>query len=101
MKNVGGCAATGDGDVMLRFSPSFDCVINMENGMSPSQAAEKAISRISKFYKSFQGGVIAMDKNGDFGAACYGMKDFPFSVQKEGMVEAEVYRIGCGIGGAF
>jgi len=29
---VGGCAGTGDGDVMMRFSPSFAAVMYMEQG---------------------------------------------------------------------
>ena len=29
---MGGCAGTGDGDVMMRFSPSFAAVMYMEQG---------------------------------------------------------------------
>jgi hypothetical protein len=29
---VGGCAGTGDGDVMMRFSPAFAAVLFMEMG---------------------------------------------------------------------
>jgi hypothetical protein len=29
---VGGCAGTGDGDVMMRFSPAFAAVLYMEMG---------------------------------------------------------------------
>lgn len=30
---IGGAAATGDGDVMMRFSPSFHAVQEMANGV--------------------------------------------------------------------
>lgn len=29
---MGGCAGTGDGDVMMRFSPSFAAVMYMQQG---------------------------------------------------------------------
>lgn len=37
--SVGGCAATGDGDVMMRFSPTFAGVMYMEMGDDPTTDA--------------------------------------------------------------
>ena len=36
---VGGAAATGDGDVMLRFSPSLTTVELMRQGYTPGKVA--------------------------------------------------------------
>lgn len=77
---VGGAAATGDGDIMLRFSPSFLAVEQMRLGFSPNAAAEIAISRIREKYPKFSGAVITANKRGEYGAACSGMEDFPFSI---------------------
>jgi N4-(beta-N-acetylglucosaminyl)-L-asparaginase len=66
---VGGAAATGNGDVMMRFCPAIIAVELMRNGMSPSEACAKALARIpAKGYK--QGGaMVAMNKKGEFGYA--------------------------------
>ena len=45
--SVGGAAATGDGDVMLRLLPSFVAVEGMRAGLSPEVAAQKAIDRVT------------------------------------------------------
>lgn len=50
----------------------------MRQGASPSKAANLAISRIAEKYPSFFGGVIAVDKKGNVGAACNGMEKFTF-----------------------
>ena len=44
---VGGAAATGDGDVMLRLLPSFVAVEGMRTGLVPEIAAQKAIDRVT------------------------------------------------------
>ena len=44
---VGGSAATGDGDVMLRLLPSFVAVEGMRTGLVPEIAAQKAIDRVT------------------------------------------------------
>lgn len=77
---VGAATATGDGDVMMRFSPSFHAVELMRNGMSPTKASEVVIQRISSFYPKFFGAVISVTKDGEFGASCHGMAFFPFTV---------------------
>lgn len=78
---VGGAAATGDGDVMLRFLPSYQAVESMRQGLAPAVAARGAVERIVDFYPDFEGAVVAVNKEGIVGAACYGLKQpFPFSV---------------------
>lgn len=52
----------------------------MRYGATPSMAAKKAINRIAQHYPSFFGGVIALNKKGEYGAACNGMAAFPYYV---------------------
>ena len=68
-QEVGGAAATGDGDVMMRFLPTYQVVESMRRGMSPTEAAEDAIRRIMKYYGNFSGAIIAVNKTGQFGTA--------------------------------
>ncbi|XP_001361573.3 putative N(4)-(beta-N-acetylglucosaminyl)-L-asparaginase GA14866 [Drosophila pseudoobscura] len=77
---VGAAVATGDGDIMMRFLPTLLAVEAMRAGKKPAEAAEVGIRRISKHYKDFSGAVIAVDRLGQYGAACYGMTEFPFVV---------------------
>ncbi|CAI5487869.1 unnamed protein product [Closterium sp. Naga37s-1] len=66
---VGGCGATGDGDVMMRFLPCFLAVELMRMGSTPASAAEAAISRIRAKFPTFQGGLVAVNRFGEHGAA--------------------------------
>lgn len=43
LADVGGCGATGDGDVMMRFLPCYQAVESMRLGATPKQAAEDAM----------------------------------------------------------
>ncbi|XP_072762786.1 N(4)-(Beta-N-acetylglucosaminyl)-L-asparaginase-like [Anoplolepis gracilipes] len=80
-QETGAAAATGDGDVMMRFLPSFLAVEEMRRGATPDAAAKTAINRIVQHYPTFFGAVIALNNRGEFGAACNGMKNkFPFYV---------------------
>ncbi|XP_062404992.1 N(4)-(beta-N-acetylglucosaminyl)-L-asparaginase [Sardina pilchardus] len=67
---VGGAAATGDGDVMMRFLPSFLAVELMRGGMDPSGACKAALTRIKTYYPGFFGAVICANIQGEYGAAC-------------------------------
>uniref|UniRef100_A0A182IK76 N(4)-(beta-N-acetylglucosaminyl)-L-asparaginase n=1 Tax=Anopheles atroparvus TaxID=41427 RepID=A0A182IK76_ANOAO len=87
---VGAAVATGDGDVMMRFLPSLLVVEWMRNGIGPTEASRMAIDRITKYYPSFVGGIVATLKDGQYGAACNGMEEFPFSVADSTMGEGEV-----------
>jgi len=90
--DIGAAAATGDGDVMMRFLPSYQAVENMRNGMSPSNAAEEALRRIVKIHQKFEGALIAVDKTGQFGAACYGWT-FKYSVVNKQLGEAKIIEV--------
>lgn len=92
---VGAAAGTGDGDVMMRFLPSFLAVEQMRSGVTPEAAAQEAISRIAKKYPSFFGGVIAVNKDGVIGAACNGMEKFPFSVMNDTIDAPIVNYVNC------
>ncbi|XP_008324829.1 N(4)-(beta-N-acetylglucosaminyl)-L-asparaginase [Cynoglossus semilaevis] len=67
---VGAAAATGDGDIMMRFLPSYLAVELMRNGADPSSACKTAISRIKKHHKEFFGAIICANTTGHYGAAC-------------------------------
>ncbi|CAI6349391.1 unnamed protein product [Macrosiphum euphorbiae] len=80
MNTFGAAAATGDGDILMRFLPSFHAVQAMKNGHKPTKAAQLAIDTISNYYPDFSGAVIAVNKYGDYGAACHGFDRFPYSI---------------------
>lgn len=62
---------------------SFLAVEEMRRGSSPTVAAQTAISRITKKYPNFMGAVLVCRLDGQYGAACNGMDNFPFSVANE------------------
>ena len=64
---IGGAAATGDGDVMLRFLPSYQAVESMRQGHPPAEAARISLERIIQYYPKFEGAVIALSKDGMVG----------------------------------
>ncbi|KAK3385687.1 asparaginase-domain-containing protein [Podospora didyma] len=66
---VGGCGATGDGDIMMRFLPCYQAVENLRRGMSPKEAAEDAVRRMVRKYPSVASGIVVVDNKGDHGAA--------------------------------
>ncbi|XP_058506453.1 N(4)-(beta-N-acetylglucosaminyl)-L-asparaginase [Solea solea] len=68
--SVGGAAATGDGDIMMRFLPSYLAVELMRTGTDPSTACKMAISRIKRHYSEFFGAIICANTTGHYGAAC-------------------------------
>ncbi|OXU18269.1 hypothetical protein TSAR_014327 [Trichomalopsis sarcophagae] len=94
-EEVGAAAATGDGDIMMRFLPSFLAVELMRQGSSPTSAAEAAIKRIVKHYPNFSGAVIALNKEGQFGAACNGFKGFPFYASNVQLGKPTIFYIPC------
>lgn len=93
--DVGAAAATGDGDVMMRVLPSLIAVEGMRRGLSPTEAAQEAVFRIGRKYPEFMGAVIALNKAGDFGAACHGIESFPFAVTNLESGSTELKQIPC------
>lgn len=69
---IGGAAATGLGEEVLKTVGSFLIVELMRQGKSPQEACEGAIARIvskpNSNYKNFQVGYIAVNKQGEIGA---------------------------------
>ena len=88
--DFGGAAATGDGDVMMRFLPTYQTVENMRHGMEPSAAAEAALRRIVKYHKKFEGAIVAVNKKGEYGAASYGWDTFEYSVINKKLGEVQI-----------
>ncbi|KPM03956.1 Asparaginase-like protein [Sarcoptes scabiei] len=98
-QDVGGAASTGDGDIILRFLPSYQAVENIRNGMKPEHAAQNALLRIQKKYPKAQIGLIALDKDGNFGASCMNVEGgFPFVVRYRSPNDSKsesVRRVNC------
>lgn len=70
---IGGAAATGMGEEVLKTVGSFLIVELMRSGMSPQKACETAIQRIvdkNPSYKDFQVAYIAVNKAGQTGSYC-------------------------------
>lgn len=68
---VGAATATGEGEVVMRTLGSFLIVELMRNGLTPLQACEKAVHRLTetvKIHPQMQVGYIAVSKKGDVGA---------------------------------
>uniref|UniRef100_A0A3Q2P355 Aspartylglucosaminidase n=1 Tax=Fundulus heteroclitus TaxID=8078 RepID=A0A3Q2P355_FUNHE len=82
--SAGAAAATGDGDIMMRFLPSYLAVELMRNGADPSAACKSAISRIKRHYSDFFGAIICANTTGHYGAAC---NNVPSLTQFHFMVE--------------
>jgi len=71
--NEAGCAAaTGDGDITMRFLPAYTAVENMRRGMEPAAACADAVRRIARFYSTFELGLVCLGANGEIGAASHG-----------------------------
>lgn len=94
-QNFGAAAATGDGDIMMRFLPSYQAVENLRQGMSPDAAARDAIKRIALFYPHFQGAIVVATITGDYAASCYGLDTFPYSVANPSLGNVTVEKATC------
>lgn len=96
-QDVGGAAATGDGDVMMRFLPSFLAVEEMRRGQTPKEAGETAIKRIVAKYPSFQGAMVVLHKSGEHAAVCHGLPggSFPYTLASPATGKATVFSVNC------
>lgn len=78
---VGAAVATGDGDILMRFLPSFLAVELMRNGKTPQEAGNESLHRIKRRYKFVKGALVVMDRWGNYSASCVGFVDgFPYMV---------------------
>jgi N4-(beta-N-acetylglucosaminyl)-L-asparaginase len=87
--DVGGCGATGDGDIMMRFLPAYQAVESMRRGMTPTEAADDAFTRIRNKYPYFQGGLVCLNATGGYGGASNGWV-FVFAVKTPAMPNVEL-----------
>ncbi|XP_058462933.1 N(4)-(Beta-N-acetylglucosaminyl)-L-asparaginase [Malaya genurostris] len=92
---VGAAAATGDGDVMMRFMPSLLAVEGLRQGLTPQSAGEAALQRIVKYYPSFVGGIVVATAQGEYGAACHGITEFPYSVAEGQETDVVIKKVSC------
>jgi L-asparaginase/N4-(beta-N-acetylglucosaminyl)-L-asparaginase len=84
--DVGGAAATGVGELVMKTLGSFLVVELMRNGFSPEEACRTALQRVAgklRFDTVAQVGFIAINKAGE--TAGYGLrKNFEYAVMKNG-----------------
>ena len=71
---IGGATATGLGEDLMKGVISYEIVRLMKEGYSPQKACEKAVRELDALLKRTRGeagdiSVVAMNRNGDFGAA--------------------------------
>ena len=66
--SMGGCSSTGHGESIIPVNLCLRVALNMESGLSPAQASEKAIEYMFQRTKG-RGGVIAISKEGAVGRA--------------------------------
>ncbi|KAF5021717.1 hypothetical protein F66182_6244 [Fusarium sp. NRRL 66182] len=90
--DIGGCGATGDGDVMLRFLPCYQAVENMRRGLSPKEAAEDAVLRMMRKYPDISSGIVVVDRFGVHGAAGSGW-NFTYSYRGGKMKKTQVVTV--------
>ena len=93
--DVGGAVATGDGDIMMRFLPTYQIVESMRRGLSPADAAQDAITRILKKYPSFSGAVIGVSIDGTVGAACTGFSKFDYCIRNQASESTVIASVKC------
>jgi len=70
---IGGAAATGQGEEVVKTVGSFLVVELMRQGRSPQEACKEAVNRIVQSnpkHQDFQVGYIAINKNGETGGYC-------------------------------
>jgi isoaspartyl peptidase/L-asparaginase-like protein (Ntn-hydrolase superfamily) len=77
---VGGAAATGNGDVMLRYLLSYTCVEAMRAGQEPQLACAAALRRMQRRDPATEAALVAVDRSGRAGAAAIGRAEFPFAL---------------------
>ena len=89
---VGGCGATGDGDIMMRFLPCYQAVENLRHGMTPAEAAEDAVRRMVKRYPGIMSGIVVVDREGRHGGAASGWT-FTYAFRGGEMNDTEVVTV--------
>ncbi|XP_054930797.1 N(4)-(Beta-N-acetylglucosaminyl)-L-asparaginase-like isoform X3 [Dermacentor andersoni] len=86
-QEVGGAAATGDGDILMRYLPSFHAVESMRRGADPRSASVAALHLIVRHHPQFVGALVAVSVDGTYG------RSFPCSSALPIAVRAARYNV--------
>ncbi|XP_036430554.1 N(4)-(Beta-N-acetylglucosaminyl)-L-asparaginase [Colossoma macropomum] len=87
---VGAAAATGDGDKIMCYCPSFHIVQLMRQGSSPKEACCSVLADIRRRTgegECFEIGLVALSMKGEVGAAS--SVEFPYAFWNQGMDSVE------------
>ncbi len=90
--DVGGVAATGNGDVMMRFAPAIIALEEMRRGAPPAEACARALQRIEDKGYRVSACLVALTKKGELGAAKIGARPFPYAVRDSQSDEVRTIR---------
>lgn len=88
----GGCAATGDGDILMKFLPCYLTIENLRNGLPLQEAADRALLRITEFNSGFAGALVALSPSGEFVGSAFGWTA-EMAVRNSTMSNATIYKI--------
>lgn len=92
---VGGAAATGLGEAIIKIVGSHLVVEQMRLGKTPTDACKVAVERLLRKVKGFTdiAGFIALNKQGEFGgyATGYGFQYAVYSNGKNNLISSEFY----------
>ena len=91
---VGAASATGMGEVIMRYCASFLVVEYMRQGLSPRAACVETVKRMSERGERGPVALIALNKQGEYGAGSLGKNRFPYAVLAGGenvLLEVEGY----------
>ncbi|KAK7970399.1 nucleophile aminohydrolase [Apiospora saccharicola] len=89
---VGGCGATGDGDIMMRFLPCYQAVESMRQGLTPGEAAEDAVRRMTRRYPGVTTGLVVVNAKGEHAGAASGWT-FTYAFRGGGMEATQVIMV--------
>jgi len=92
-QDIGASCATGDGDIMMRFVPTFQAVQLMEMGYSPQDACKKPLEKIAYYYPDYQGALLCITANGTHGGMAYNWPDVTYSIRTSLMNETQIIPI--------
>ncbi|ODA80857.1 hypothetical protein RJ55_03817 [Drechmeria coniospora] len=90
--DAGGCGATGDGDILMRFLPCYQAVESLRRGMSPADAAADAVRRIVGKYPDVHVGLVVVDGQGRHAGAASGWV-FTYAYRGGSMAETSVVTV--------
>ncbi|XP_030375666.1 L-asparaginase-like protein GL17509 [Scaptodrosophila lebanonensis] len=93
---VGAALVSGDGDVMMRLLPALLAVETLRAGRKPSDTAVHVLHRLLHHHTEFNGGLVVVNRLGQYAAACSGLDEFHFVVShQKNQTLARVERVEC------